>query len=77
MYFFCYITLEIYYKYIQCKLWVDNQQQKNSKKQECDLIKENYAKDNNINLLVIPYTDYDRIEEIIDIYIKKLEDENS
>ena len=41
-------------------------------RQKRDIIKEQYAKDNNINLLVIPYTDYDRIEEILDIYIQKL-----
>lgn len=43
--------------------------------QRRDKIKVEYAKDNNINLLVIPYTDYDRIEDILYIYIKNIEDE--
>ena len=45
------------------------------RQKKVDLIKEQYAKDNNINLLIIPYTDYNRIEEIIDIYIKNLEND--
>ena len=35
------------------------------KRQKRDLIKENYAKENNIKLIVIPYTEIDRIEEML------------
>lgn len=37
--------------------------------QKNDRIKKKYCKDNNIKLIEIPYTDFDRIEEILDNYL--------
>ena len=36
-----------------------------------DVIKNNYCKDNNINLLRIPYWDYNNIEKILNDYLKE------
>lgn len=42
--------------------WAESEFKKNKKR---DKIKENYCKDNNINLLIIPYWEFDNIEEIL------------
>jgi hypothetical protein len=42
------------------------------KQQKHDKLKNEYAKNNNINLLRIPYWDYDNIEEILDNYFKNI-----
>lgn len=41
--------------------------------QQNDQIKNQYAKDNNWNLIRIPYTDYDNIEQILAAYIEQEE----
>lgn len=41
------------------------------KQQIHDKLKDEYAKNNNINLLRIPYWDFDNIEEILDNYLEK------
>ena len=41
--------------------------------QERDQIKIDYCKDNNIELLIIPYWDFDRIEEILDCWFNNEE----
>ncbi len=38
-----------------------------------DWLKRKYAKDHNINLLVIPYLDFDNIEKILEDYLSSLE----
>lgn len=35
-------------------------------------LKRKYAKDNNINLLVIPYWEFNNIEKIIDIWFERI-----
>jgi hypothetical protein len=42
-------------------------------RQKRDKIKNDYCKNNNINLLRIPYTEYNRIEEIITEYLKSID----
>ena len=41
------------------------------KRKKYDKIKENYAIENKINLLIIPYWDFDKVEEILNENIKR------
>ena len=42
-----------------------------TKRKKYDKIKENYAIENKINLLIIPYWDFDKVEEILNENIKR------
>lgn len=47
------------------------------KQQKRDKIKENYCIDNKILLLIIPYWDFDKIEQILDEYINNIKTGNT